>query len=192
MTSNHFLKNIYSEENFSKAEQEEIISYFKKTTIEKDTFLYKEGQYLDYFYILEKGFVRSYAIDFNGKEITTEFYSNHSIVIDWGSFFLKNPTQEFYQASVETICWKLNFDDFQKLFHSIKNFRENGRKTLTGNYVQMKNKNLLLITENAKERYLHLLKTRPEVIQNASLKHIATYLGITDTSLSRIRKEISL
>jgi len=47
-----------------------------------------------------------------------------------------------------------------------------------------------MISLTAKDRYLLLLKEHPEVIQHSSLKHIATYLGITDTSLSRIRKEI--
>lgn len=48
-----------------------------------------------------------------------------------------------------------------------------------------------MIADQAKERYLVLLKEKPHIVQNISLKHIATYLGITDTSLSRIRKEIS-
>jgi DNA-directed RNA polymerase specialized sigma subunit len=55
----------------------------------------------------------------------------------------------------------------------------------------MKKRHLDLIAKPAKERYLTMLKLHPEVFQNASLKDIATYLGITDTSLSRIRKELS-
>lgn len=47
-----------------------------------------------------------------------------------------------------------------------------------------------MITDQAKDRYLNLVKHQPEVIHNVPLKHIATYLGVTDTSLSRIRKEI--
>lgn len=48
-----------------------------------------------------------------------------------------------------------------------------------------------MITDQAKERYKKLLKEKPQIVQNVSLKQIATYLGITDTSLSRIRKEIA-
>jgi len=47
-----------------------------------------------------------------------------------------------------------------------------------------------MITETAEERYATLLKTNPEIFQHAPLKNIASYLGITDTSLSRIRKEL--
>ena len=48
-----------------------------------------------------------------------------------------------------------------------------------------------MIADQAKDRYVRLLKEKPHIIQSVSLKHIATYLGITDTSLSRIRKEIA-
>jgi len=47
-----------------------------------------------------------------------------------------------------------------------------------------------MITDQAKERYTRLMKEKPDIFQNTSLKHIATYLGVTDSSLSRIRKEI--
>ena len=49
-----------------------------------------------------------------------------------------------------------------------------------------------MITDHAKDRYLELIRTKPDIVQNVPLKHIATYLGITDTSLSRIRKEVTL
>jgi hypothetical protein len=48
-----------------------------------------------------------------------------------------------------------------------------------------------MIADQANERYLRLLKEKPHIVQTVSLKHIATYLGVTDTSLSRIRKEIA-
>jgi hypothetical protein len=58
-----------------------------------------------------------------------------------------------------------------------------------GSYFKLKERTILMITDTAKDRYEKLLKEKPDIFQNASLKHIATYLGITDTSLSRIRKE---
>ena len=48
-----------------------------------------------------------------------------------------------------------------------------------------------MISDSAKDRYLELMKTKPQIMQNVPLKHIATYLGITDSSLSRIRKEVT-
>ncbi|MDR1201402.1 MAG: Crp/Fnr family transcriptional regulator, partial [Tannerellaceae bacterium] len=70
-------------------------------------------------------------------------------------------------------------------------FREQCRATLVGSYFTLKERTISMITDNAKGRYEKLLKENPDIFQHASLKHIATYLGITDTSLSRIRKEIA-
>jgi len=57
-------------------------------------------------------------------------------------------------------------------------------------YFTLKQHSIAMLTDHAKERYVKLLEEKPHIIQNVSLKHIATYLGITDTSLSRIRKEL--
>lgn len=78
-----------------------------------------------------------------------------------------------------------------KLF-KIEAFREVGRTRLINNYFELKNHSISVIADQAKERYLNLLEEKPSIIKNVPLKHIATYLGITDTSLSRIRKEITL
>ena len=68
-------------------------------------------------------------------------------------------------------------------------FRDFGRSILVKGFSSLKVRMLSMITETAEQRYDTLLKTNPEIFQHAALKHIATYLGITDTSLSRIRKE---
>ncbi|MDO5106255.1 MAG: cyclic nucleotide-binding protein, partial [Capnocytophaga sp.] len=73
----------------------------------------------------------------------------------------------------------------------IAGFSEWGRLFMTEKLFQTQRRSLEMITLPAKDRYLQFLKEKPQVLQNVALKHIATYLGITDTSLSRIRKEIS-
>ena len=192
MTEKTLLKEILKTEQLSEEELGIVLSSFKKIEFKKNDYLFKEGQTTSEYYFLEKGFIRSFAIDYEGNDITTGFYSKTEIVIDWSSFFLRTPTRENFQATTDCVCWKLGFDKFQELFHSIKSFREGGRTRLVGSYFALKNKNISMITTSAKDRYLKLLKENPEIIKNASLKHIATYLGITDTSLSRIRKEITL
>jgi hypothetical protein len=76
-----------------------------------------------------------------------------------------------------------------KLF-TIEAFREVGRTRLVNNYFELKNHSVSIIADPARDRYINLLKSKPDIVQNVPLKQIATYLGITDTSLSRIRKEI--
>ncbi|MDO5524244.1 MAG: cyclic nucleotide-binding protein, partial [Bacteroidia bacterium] len=61
---------------------------------------------------------------------------------------------------------------------------------MAGELFRFKQRSIEMIAESATERYLKLIKEKPQVIRQAPLKYIATYLGVTDTSLSRIRKEI--
>jgi CRP-like cAMP-binding protein len=191
MTEQHFLNNVFGKTDMTKEEKEIAISKFKQVTFEKNSFLLEEGKTANYYWFIQSGFIRSYVIDTEGNDITTNFFSVGDIVIDWPSFFLRNPTRENIQALSDCVCWQLDFETFQELFHSIRNFREQGRTTLVGSYFALKRHSISMIADQAKDRYLRLVKEKPHVVQNVSLKHIATFLGITDTSLSRIRKEIA-
>jgi hypothetical protein len=82
----------------------------------------------------------------------------------------------------------VDFETLNKLFHSTPEFREFGRSILVKGFAEFKNRTFSLINKTAEERYKFLLESKPEIFQYASLKHIASYLGVTDTSLSRIRK----
>ncbi|WP_073125026.1 Crp/Fnr family transcriptional regulator [Reichenbachiella agariperforans] len=182
----------YFEQDLSLSKDvEEVVNAFEHVVIDKNDYLFNAGSTIDHYYILEEGFVRSFAIDTKGNDITTHFFSKGEIVIDWPAFFMHQKTSEYYQAMTKCSAWRLGFDRFQELFHSIADFREAGRTRLVGSYFVMKNRNIEMITKSAKERYETLFRQHPEVIKNASLKHIATLLGITDTSLSRIRKEMA-
>ncbi|MES2515124.1 MAG: Crp/Fnr family transcriptional regulator [Bacteroidota bacterium] len=188
---NHFLNNVFNSQKFTKEESELIILKFKRMEFVKNDFLLNNGKIANHYWFIQSGFIRSFAIDTEGNDISTNFYSAGDIVIDWPSFFLRNPTKENIQALSDCICWQLDFDTFQTLFHSIEAFREQGRTTLVGSYFALKNHSVSMITDQAKDRYKKLLQQKPQIIQNVSLKQIATYLGITDTSLSRIRKELA-
>lgn len=189
MEETAFLKEIFKPENFSKDELDLILSQFKKVEFKKNEYLISEHKIANYYYFLESGFARSYAIDLAGNDITTKFYTASDIIIDWHSYFLKTPCREYIQATTSCVAWKISFDDFMKLFN-IESFREVGRTRLVGNYFQLKTHTVSMIADQAKDRYINLMKHQPEVIHNVPLKHIATYLGVTDTSLSRIRKEL--
>jgi CRP-like cAMP-binding protein len=192
MQDNHFLKAIFSPSDFKEDELALIIHKFKKVEFAKNDFLLQEGKTENLYWFLESGFARSFVNDTNGNDITTNFYSCKDVIIDWSSFFLRNPTRENIQALTDCVCWQLDFESFQQLFHGIETFREHGRRRLVSSYFALKNHSVSIIADQAKERYLQLLKDKPQIIQNVSLQHIATFLGITNSSLSRIRKQISL
>lgn len=186
----HFLEQIFTTKDFQPQDIPLLISKFTRVTYEKHDFLLKEGQRANYYWFLESGFARSFVHDTHGSDITTSFYGAGEIMIEWSSFFMRKPTRENIQALSDCVCWQLDFDTFQELFHSIEAFREEGRSRLVNSYFSLKNERVSFIADEARERYLSLIKEKPQLLQNVSLKHIATYLGITKYSLSRIRKEI--
>ena len=168
---------------------EEIAGQFLPKIINRNDFLSKEGRiYNDYFF-LEKGFIRSFAFDTEGNDVTTNFYSSGQVVFEVSSFFNRTISKENFQALVDCEGWYITYDQLNHLFHSMQEFRDFGRSILVKGFSSLKIRMLSMITETAEQRYDALLKAKPEIFQYAALKHIASYLGITDTSLSRIRKE---
>jgi CRP-like cAMP-binding protein len=186
----HFLKTIFKDENFKQEDLEKILSQYQQIEFVKNDYLVQEGTTANFYYFLESGFARSFAIDLEGNDITTKFFSASDIVIDWHSYFLKTKCRENIQAITPCVAWKISFENFMKLF-SIEAFRDVGRTRLVNNYFELKNHSVSIIADPARDRYLNLIKDKPDIVQNVPLKQIATYLGITDTSLSRIRKEIT-
>lgn len=191
MTEKNILEAIFTPKDFTAEQLSTILSHFNKKEFTKGEYLLQEGKTAHYYWFVQSGFVRSFAIDTEGNEVSTNFYTVGDIVIDWPSFFMRTPTKENIQALTDCVCWQLDFETFQQLFHSIKAFREAGRARLVQSYFELKRHSTSLITDQAKDRYLRLMEEKPQILQNVPFKQIATYLGITDTSLSRIRKEVA-
>lgn len=182
-----FIENTIS---IPKARIQEIASHFQPFELNKDEFFIESQKIAKKYLYLEKGFIRAFTFDVDGNEVTTEFYADNQIVFEVSSFFQNTPSQENFQALEDCVGWYIDFNQLQILFHSIPEFREFGRMILVKGFISFKQKSLSLINETAEQRYENLLKKRPEIFQKAPLKNIATYLGITDTSLSRIRREM--
>jgi len=159
--------------------------------ISKNEFLLKENKISKDTCFLESGFVRSYTFDNKGEEVTTNIFSAPCFVNDFLSFFKQQPTNENFQTLTNCKLWKMSYENVQTNFHTYPEFREFGRIMLVTNYSILQDRMLGMIKDTAENRYLKLLKKHSDIFQNIPLKIIASYLGITDTSLSRIRKEIS-
>lgn len=170
---------------------EHISTYFTPKQYCKNDFLLKEGKVCTESYFVESGFLRSYVVDIDGNEVTTDFYGSNIFANDFLSFFKQIPSNENIQALADCTTWMINYEDLQICFHTIPEFREFGRMMLINNYSRLKERMLGMIQLTAEQRYEKLVSSHTEIFQNAPLKNIASYLGITDTSLSRIRKEIA-
>ncbi|NGF57929.1 Crp/Fnr family transcriptional regulator [Parapedobacter sp. SGR-10] len=185
------LRFAYQHPSFQSADLESICAAHTRIELPKGSFLLQKGQIANEYYIMDSGLVRTYLYDFEGNDITTGFIGNVEVVIEVASIFQRVPTQEYMQCLTDCVLWKIDFDTFQELFHQIPAFREWGRAWMAFELYRSKMRAAEMITEPATKRYLRLIEDKPQIIQQAPLKHIASYLGVTDSSLSRIRKEIA-
>lgn len=179
---------IRTNSNFSDSKISEIVQYFEKKYIGKNIKFLSAGKICNEYLFLENGYMRSYILDAKGCDVTTNFFHKHQTVFDASSFFTRTASSENIEALSEVHGWVLDYSLIEKLFHSMPEFREFGRLMLVKESCRLKDRLLSVLTETAVERYHRLIQENPGIFQNTSLKVIASYLGITDSSLSRIRK----
>ena len=168
-----------------------IAHQFEEREYCKNDFFLKAGKVSNDYLFLVEGFMRAYTIDTEGNEVSTYFYPKNRVVLEVTSFFMRTASMESIQALSDCKAFHLTFDQLNNLFHTLPEFREFGRKILVKEFSAYKQRTLSLINKTAEERYTELIATNPEIFKYAQLKQIASYLGITDTSLSRIRREFS-
>jgi len=191
MSKEHLSAFFYNTNLVSLSTAKAIAGRFEHKTISKNHFFLAEDMIADEYLFLDEGYMRAFAFDIDGNEITTNFYRPGDMVFEVASFFNRTRSKENIQALTDCEGWFITYKQLNDLFHSLPEFREFGRAMLVRGFAQLKSRMLSTITEPAEERYAALLKTNPEIFQHAPLKNIATYLGITDTSLSRIRAALS-
>ena len=179
----HPLININEMDAICKAHQ--IVKY------NKGDFILKKDAIANSYICLASGLVRSYVYDYNGNEITTGFIGENEISINVISLFHQVPSVEYFQALTDCEGYVISLKHFQQLYHSIQGFSEWGRFWMSESLFKLKQRTISMITDSAAERYRSLRTEHPQILQQAALKYIASYLGVTDTSLSRIRKEIA-
>lgn len=184
------LRYAYQHPQLKSSDLELIFEAHDQVHLSKGDFILEKGHIANEYYIVEEGLVRTYLYDYEGNEISTGFSGKNEVVIEVASIFQRIPTQEYIHCLTDCILWKIDYEKFQDLFHKIPAFREWGRAWMAFELYLSKKRATEMITEPAKMRYLHLMEEKPQIIQQAPLKYIASYLGVTDSSLSRIRKEI--
>ncbi|MDD3075244.1 MAG: Crp/Fnr family transcriptional regulator [Proteiniphilum sp.] len=185
------LHNVYQHPLLTDKDLAVINALHKRVVYNKGDFYLRKGENPHSYLILQKGLMRSFVFDYDGNEITTHFFTEQEVVIEVLSLFKHASSEESIQALTECVCWEIDFEAFEKLFHTIPGLSEWGRAWFSEELSRFKQRSVQMITQRASERYMKLLKEKPQIIRQAPLKQIATYLGITDTSLSRIRKELS-
>lgn len=166
----------------------DIAQAFSPRQVHRHELLLRPGLVSDEYLLLTSGFVRAFAHNTSGDEVTTGFFGPGQVVLEVSSFFTRTPAQETMQALTDGTGWRLTYAQLNGLFHARPEFREFGRSVLVRHLAALKTRMLEMITTPAAARYEHLLATHPDIIRHAPLKDVASYLGVTDTSVSRIRR----
>jgi CRP-like cAMP-binding protein len=189
MDKEHLIQSIQAQLTVASQTAADIAAQFEDMEVPKNSYFLKEGQNGYHYMFLEEGFMRAYTFDPAGNEVTTGFYTKGQMVFEVSSFFTHTRSKENIQAITDCRGYAITFQQLNMLFHSIPEFREFGRAMLVKGFVALKQRTLSLINEKAEQRYINLIENAPEIFQHAQLKHIASYLGITDTSLSLLIKK---
>ncbi|HLZ16639.1 MAG TPA: Crp/Fnr family transcriptional regulator [Cyclobacteriaceae bacterium] len=188
-----FIRDTLSSSNQPIAREllEEIAGHFEPKSFARHDYFLSAGKVNTHHFFMTEGFMRAFTHNPEGTEVTTDFFNCNRPVFEANSFIKQEKSVENIQAITDCHGFLLSFEKSNALFHSIPVFRDFGRRVLLNEFAAYKRRTLALITQTAEERYAELIDTNKEIFRYAQLKHIASYLGITDTSLSRIRKEFS-
>ncbi|HOP27934.1 MAG TPA: Crp/Fnr family transcriptional regulator [Spirochaetota bacterium] len=169
----------------------EIKNLFSFRRIPEKTTLLEEGDVSKYLYIVSKGCLRLFVIKEDGREVTAQFFFENQMVASMESAFTGKPGRMYLESIEESEVVVIRINDFRKIserFSEMNKFMVNFLQQRLLYYTDLYTSFILNTPE---ERYEKLLKDNPEMIERVPHHYIASYLGITAVSLSRIRSRIA-
>jgi len=158
--------------------------------IRKGDMLVRPGQRSSFLAFINTGALRVYYYDHAGNEITTWFSFENMFISDLLSYYKDSPATQNIQAIEDCELFIAQKQELEKLYLTLPEFQQFGRSFAEQGMVIVMERMINFQTKSTEERYKELL-SQPQFMQRIALKYLATYLGITDTSLSRIRRNIS-
>jgi CRP-like cAMP-binding protein len=173
----------------SQALSDQIISRSEQIKVKRRSLLLQEGQTSKTIYFIVKGSVRVYYLTKDGTEHTTWLLLENELLISVYSFFKGKPSFEYIEANEDCELIALHREHLDYLYKHFMEFNLIGRKLTEAYYIRNEEQANSLRTLGAKARYQELETSNPVLLQRFPLGHIASYLGITQETLSRIRKQ---
>lgn len=158
---------------------------FSKSTVIKDYNAVEK-----YLNIIVKGSVGLFVWNGN-RDICINLLYEYNFMSDYLSFLNQQPTVIKTAALENTVLWSIYYDDLNVLYAANKTGLRIGKAIAEILYVRKQREQINFLTQSPEERYLQLITERPEIFQRTPLKVIASYLGLTAESLSRIRKRVT-
>lgn len=184
--TNFIKKNIDIEDK----DLEVVLSYFKIIKKSKNTILLSNGKNSQVSYFVKKGCLRLYYIDEEGKEITRYIAFENQFATELVSFITNEPAQETIQVIENSELLYITHDDFRDLMTIIPIWKDFYRIYLEKAYVNNSRRLLSFTALDASERYKQLFKINPNIVKRLPNKIVASYINISQETLSRIKSKI--
>ena len=184
------MRNIIDKMNSLYPISDETIQILKKNTVlchfPKRHQLIEANKFCKSAYFIEEGMTRSFWL-VNGEEITTSFACEGAIVFSMDELYYNKMSEEFVETLEDVVAYKIALSDLIRLFQTNIELANWGRIIHQDEYRRLHRSHKERLTLSAKERYEEFRQQFPQVNQRAQLGYIASYLGITLSTLSRLR-----
>lgn len=177
---------------FTEQEIEAIVNLFVSKRVNKNEYFVREGEYCSEIAFIKSGIFRSFYASHQGEEITYCFRFPNDLLAAYSSFITGNGSLENLQALYPCdllVIKKYQLDKLQEDLPKMTNFL---KIIAEQQYIELEKRVFQLQRDSAIQRYVLLLENQPEYILRIPLQYLASYLGITQRHLSRIRKEITI
>ncbi|HPW89652.1 MAG TPA: Crp/Fnr family transcriptional regulator [Kaistella chaponensis] len=165
--------------------------FYVSKKVAKNEFLLREGEIcLDTFFV-EKGLLRMFSLDKNGKEHVIQFAPENWLISDRSSLNFNEKSKFYIEAIEDTEVFILGNDFFTKMIENYPHIAERNDLLLQKHIRNLQNRVNSLLADTAEERYMNFIKMYPDILLRVPQWMVASYLGITPESLSRVRKELA-
>ena len=160
-----------------------------KSEFSKGHILLQQDKVCKNLYLVESGFLRGFNFQ-DGRDKTLWFASENDIVTSMYSFISQKPSFEIIEVMENSILYCIDYELLQNLYKTYPDLNLIGRLLTEKYYIELEERVLSLQFKTAEERYRHIIENKPALLQKASLGQISSYLGISQETLSRIRRKI--
>lgn len=184
----HLLSHITQYYSLSREAQNALPDCFEKISLAKNEYLLTQGQVCRHLYFLEKGALRGFY-NSNGKEITHWFGFENDFVTSFHSFITTAPAVENIQLLKGSILWAISKEKLTGLFNNHHEIERLVRIAYEKYYIRLEERFVNAQFKTARELYENLLQQNPHILETVPLGYIASYLGISQETLSRIRSK---
>lgn len=170
---------------------DELIAKCKTMNFRKGDYLLHPGQTCRQIFFVEQGLLRMFSIDNKGKEHILQFAPEQWLVTDRESTYFNEPSAYYIQALEDSQVVLIDNPFIKLLSKTIPNFNDFNEDLLHNHIRHLQSRINLLLSASAEERYLHFVTLYPAIPLRVPQTMIASYLGITPETLSRVRKELA-